>query len=224
MPNHAYASLWCRDGSETILLEEFEKFLATVPFAATHPGFTQLVIRAVAPTEAPVVEQDLRAVPSTAAEIRILAGEHWHADSAYETRAHWDLWTYETPGIRWQLRPQPLDIFCYGEEYGEDAWQEDGHFLVEIGLEHLFTGHAGLLGSRGQRVVTAEHPMEKEFLEAMTRPETLQSYQEKTRENIRKLFHWVAQAEAAVPIQRFRLWSEGEETFEARMEEILAVR
>ncbi len=224
MANHAYASFWCRDGSEANLLKEFEKFLATVPFAATHPGFTQLVIRALAPTESPIVEQDLFAMPASAAEIRELASEHWHTDSAYETRTHWDLWTYEPASARWQLRPQPLDIYCYGEEYGEGAWQEDGHFLVEIGLEHLFTGHAGLLGSREPRVVRADHPLEKEFLEAMSRPETLRIYQEKTRENIRKLFHWVAQAEAEVAIERFRLWSEGEENFEARMEEILAVR
>jgi hypothetical protein len=30
--------------------------------------------------------------------------------------------------------------------------------------------------------------------------------------------------ESALPVERYRLWSEGEENFEARMEEILATR
>jgi len=30
--------------------------------------------------------------------------------------------------------------------------------------------------------------------------------------------------ENALPVERFRLWSEGEENFEARLDEILAVR
>jgi hypothetical protein len=30
--------------------------------------------------------------------------------------------------------------------------------------------------------------------------------------------------EQALPVERYRLWSEGEENFEARLDEILAVR
>jgi hypothetical protein len=49
-------------------------------------------------------------------------------------------------------------------------------------------------------------------------------YQEKTRENIKSLFGWVRKIEDALPITKLRLWSEGEENFEARLEEILAAR
>jgi hypothetical protein len=52
----------------------------------------------------------------------------------------------------------------------------------------------------------------------------LQRYQEKTRENVRKLFDWVRRIEKAVSVEHIRLWSEGEENFEARLEEILAAR
>jgi hypothetical protein len=58
----------------------------------------------------------------------------------------------------------------------------------------------------------------------MSRPENLRTYHEKTRENIRKLYDWMARVESALPVERYRLWSEGEENFEARMEEILAAR
>jgi len=42
--------------------------------------------------------------------------------------------------------------------------------------------------------------------------------------NIRKLFEWVRFIEKALPVREVRLWSEGEENFEARLEEILAAR
>jgi len=58
----------------------------------------------------------------------------------------------------------------------------------------------------------------------MSQPENLQAYQEKTRENIKKLYDWIAQVETALPVERYQLWSEGEENFEARIEEILAAR
>jgi hypothetical protein len=35
---------------------------------------------------------------------------------------------------------------------------------------------------------------------------------------------WMSAAERALPVERYRLWSEGEENFEARLEEILAAR
>lgn len=224
MANQAYASFWCKDFSETTMLERFGRFLGTVPFSASHAGFTQFLIRAVGPAETPVIEHDLRSVPLGAAEVIGLAQEHLHSDCVYETRAHWNLWTYELTTGRWQMRTQPLDIYCHGEDYDEGVWQEAGHIQADIGFEHLFTGHAGLLGAREPRVPVPQHPAEQEFLEAMIRPENLREYHDKTRENIRLLLHWMTQIETAVPIERSRLWSEGEENFEARMEEILAVR
>jgi phosphoenolpyruvate carboxylase len=92
---------------------------------------------------------------------------------------------------------------------------------VDLGFEHLFTGHAGLLGMRRGERAAAQSQEEARFLEAMAWPENLQRYQEKTRENIRKLLDWVRKIEKAVPVERVRLWSEGEENFEARVEEIL---
>jgi len=42
--------------------------------------------------------------------------------------------------------------------------------------------------------------------------------------DIQKLMAWMRLAEETLPIERIRLWSEGEENFEARLDEILAVR
>ena len=122
-----------------------------------------------------------------------------------------------------EKEPQPLDISCLGEDYDDGVWRESGHFEVNLGFEHFFTGHAGLLGTR-QPGGHSREPGEARFLEAMAWPENLEKYQKETRENIRTLLDWVSRIEKAVPVERVQLWSEGEENFEARLEEILAAR
>jgi hypothetical protein len=223
MANLAYLSVWFREFPEEQILDRFGRFLDTVPFSASKPGFTYLTIRAVDSLESPLLEQDLRSVPMDPAGIIELAKDHLYSDSAYEVSSHWDLWTMNAAN-GWKQEPQPLELLCHGEDYDDGFWRENGHLQAILGFEHFFTGHAGLLGfRRGERPV-AESPEEARFLEAMAWPENLQRYHEKTRENIRKLLDWNRQIEQALPAERVRLWSEGEENFEARMEEILAVR
>jgi len=225
MANHAYASLWLRDVEESARIEQLERLLETVPLAKTRPGFTSLVIRAVEPSLPPIAEFELRAAPVSAAEIAALAREHANADVAYEVGAHTDLWTRDAESGRWNDTPQPVEISSYGLDYDDGVAAADlGHFLIDAGFEHFFTGHAGLLGTSGTRIVTAEHPAEQEFLSAMSRPENLRGYYERTRENIQRLLRWTRAAQAALPVERMRLYSEGEENFESRLDEILAVR
>jgi hypothetical protein len=224
VPNRAYMSVWLKEFPEDRILERFGEFLATVPFSSTKPGFTQLVIRAVDLTETPILEQDLRAVPHGATEVVEIAKNYLHSDSSYEVRSDWDLWVLPPAEDQWKLEPQPLDIFCHGEDFDDSFWQENGHMEVDFGFEHFFTGHAGLLGTRHGPASPPESPLEARLVEMMAWPENLATYQEKTRENIRKVLGWVQRIEKALPVKQLRLWSEGEENFEARLEEILAVR
>jgi len=224
MANRAYASVWTRDFSEETLVERWKAFLGTVPFSTERSGFTELIIRAVDTAETPIVELDLRSGNFAADAVAEVAREHVHSDCSYETKAFWDLWTYDVAHDRWELHPQPLIIFCNGEDFDGGVWQETGHFLVDMGLEHFFTGHAGLLGFEERPRAAAVHHDEANFVTIMSFPENRRVYQEKTRENIRKVFDWMRRIEASIPVQQSRLWSEGEENFEARMEEILAAR
>jgi hypothetical protein len=224
MANRACASIWTRNFSEETLIEQWTAFLKTVPFSSGRPGFTELVIRAVDATETPIIEQDLRSGEHGAEVLADLAREHAHSDCAYETQAFWDLWTWEEANGRWMQRPQALRIVCYGSEFDGGIWREQGHFLIDAGFEHFFTGHAKLLGARQGQTEPTRQPEEANFIALMSRPENLRSYQEKTRQNIRKLYDWMARIETAVPVERYQLWSEGEENFEARVEAILASR
>jgi hypothetical protein len=222
--NQAYLSIWCKEFAEERMLERFGAFLTTAPFSATKPGFSYLVIRAVDSAETPVFEQDLRALPLDAASVVELAKDYFHSDCSYEVQSNWDLWTYESLPAKWRQEPQPLEMLCHGENYDNGFWRENGHLAVNLGFEHFFTGHAGLLGMHPGAKSPAQSPEEAQFLEAMAWPENLEVYQEKTRENIRKVLEWSRRVEKALPVAQIRLWSEGEENFEARLEEILAAR
>jgi hypothetical protein len=224
MSNRAYTSIWSRNFSEETLIKQWKAFLETVPFSNERRGFTELVIRAVDATEAPIFEQDLRSGEYGADVLADLAREHAHADCSYETQALWDLWTWDETSGQWAQKPQPLSLICYGSDFDKGVWKEQGHFLIDAGFEHFFTGHAGLLGFRREQAETAKHPDEANFLAVMSQPENLQTYQEKTQENIRKLYEWMERIEKVLPVERYQMWSEGEENFEARMEEILATR
>lgn len=223
MANHAYAQFWCREFSEQGMLPLYERLLATVPFSATHPGFTALALRAVESAEAPLAEHDLRTQPASAAELVAVCAEHPGADMQYAAQAWWDLWSFEGGG--WRDRPHVLELVCWGEQFDEGAFAENGHFQIDLGFEHLFTGHAGLLGAHaGTNGAHAEHPAEAAFLERMADPVSLRAYQEKTRANIKRLLDWVERIKGALPVERYALWSEGEENFEARLDDVLAAR
>ncbi|MGB0035300.1 MAG: hypothetical protein WBP79_07495 [Candidatus Acidiferrales bacterium] len=224
MANQAYLSVWCKNFPEDSILERFGNFLASVPFSETKPGFRHLVIRAVDAVESPVLEQDLRGLPLDAASIVEIAQDHLNTDCSYEVRAYCDLWVYEDEAGQWKLEPQALEISCYGEDFDDGFWRENGHLQVNFGFEHFFTGHAGMLGFRPGPKVAPQSPEEARFLAAMSRPENLSAYHEKTRDNIRKLLEWERRIEKALPVAQIPLWSEGEENFEARLEEILAAR
>ena len=223
MANQAFLNVWLKDFPEDAIPENFGKFLSTVPFSQNLPGFRFIEVRAVEASETPILELDLRPSPLGPDGIVELIQPHLHDDSSYLVRTNWDLWARTGTPPAWKLAPEPLEIACNAEAYDDGLFRENGHFEVNLGFEHLFTGHSGILGIRQTRP-TPETYEEAEFLESMKLPANLQTYKDKTRENIKKLFDWVNRIETALPIDRVKLWSEGEVNLEARMEEIIAAR
>jgi len=222
MANHAYASFWARERAPEAMLSRFERWIETFPHSSARQAFTSLVIRAVNPSEAPVVEHDLRGAKAAASDVVALARESDHPDCCYEVGANWDLWQRNLETGLWQKGPESVLLICNGPAYDDGAALESGDFLADAGFEHLYTGHAGILGNHGSRSAPSD-PVEAEFLSWMTHEEHLHEYYEKTRANIQVLTNWVAAVEKALPLERYLLWSEGEENLEARLDEILAV-
>lgn len=226
MADRAYLRVWTRDFSETTLLEQFVRFLATVPLASSASEFTQLMVQSIDPSETPVADWDLRGQGCGAAEVAALAAQHLHTDTAYFAFAQWDLWQFDAETMRWQKGPAPMQLACYGPEFDDGVAATAGNLEATLGLEHLFTGQGGLLtvgppaGSSSQAEDEAEH----RFVRWMARETNLREYHQKTRENIQQLWDWMAAIERALPVERTELWSEGEENLEARLDAILAQR
>jgi hypothetical protein len=226
MANRAYLRVWTRDSSEQTMIPEFARFLTSAPLSEGQGSFQQLTVQAIGTGEMPVAEWDLKDGAFGPAEVAALAAQHVNEDTAYIVQAQWDLWSFDIEKLQWKLSPQPLLLVGQGKAYDGGLASTEGHFHADLGFEHFFTGHAGLLapGAAKNPVDSSDHPVEKTFRSWMSNPENLKLYHQKTRENIQKLFGWVEAVETALPVDRSELWSEGEENFEARLDAILAQR
>jgi len=226
MANRAYLRVWIRDFSVQTMIAEFARFLTAAPLSEGEGRFQQLTVQAVDATESPVAEWDLKEGMLTPAEVAALAAQHINEDTAYIVEARWDLWSFDIETMKWTYGAQPLEMLCQGPAYDEGIAGATGHFVGDLGFEHFFTGHAGLLapGTATNPFASSEHPVERTFRNWMAGTENLKQYHQKTRENIQKLFAWVEAVEAALPVERSELSSEGEENFEARLDAILAQR
>jgi hypothetical protein len=218
--------VWTRDFSEQTMIAEFARFLTTAPLTEGKGNFRQLTVQAVDSVEMPLDEWDLKDGTFGPAEVAALAAQYINDDTAYVVQAKWDLWSLDMESLTWRLGPEPLELTCQGKAYDDGIAATEGHFHVDLGFEHFFTGHAGLLapGVAKNPFDSSDHPLEKTFRSWMATPENLKLYHQKTRENIQKLFSWVEAVEAALPVERSELWSEGEDNFEARLDAILAQR
>jgi len=226
MANRAYLRVWTRDFSEETMIAEFARFLTTAPVSEPPNGFQLLSVQPVDYAEPSEVEWDLREAGYGPPEIAALAMQYLNPDTAYIVEAKWDLWSFDAETLKWENGPQPLTLICQGAAFEGGAAGAEGQFVADLGFEHLFTGHAGLLapGVASNPFDGSDHPVEKRFRAWMGSSENLKQYHQRTRENIQKLFAWVEAVQAALPVERSVLWSEGEENFEARLDAIVAQR
>ena len=226
MANHAHLRIWTRDFSEATMIPEFARFLTTAPLSESKSAFTELRVQPVDSTETAVGEWDLRDQGYGPPEVAALAAQHLNADSAYVVGANWDIWLFDMETLQWRKEPQPLSLICHGALYDDGIAVSAGHFAADLGFEHFFTGHGGLLarGAASNPFGSSDHPLEHTFRQWMSTSGNLKEYHAKTRENIQQLFNWVEAIEAALPVERSELSSEGEENFEARLDAIVARR
>jgi hypothetical protein len=226
MANRAYLRVWTQDFSESTMIPQFARFLATAPLSAATASFTELIVQPVDSTEPSAAEWDLREQTYGAPEVAALAAQYLNADTAYFASAQWDLWGLDVETLKWRHAPQPLLLACHGPLYDDGIAATAGHFVADLGFEHSFTGHGGLLapGAASNPFDSSDHPVEHTFRRWMSAGGNLKEYHAKTRENIQQLFHWVEAIENALPVERSELSSEGEENFEARLDAILAQR
>src|SRR5260370_4531640 len=190
------------------MFAEFARFLTPASLSATQNAFNELIVQAVNPTDIPVAEWDLRPLKTGPAEVAALAVQHLNADTGYIASANWDLWGFDIESLKWQHKPEPLLLACHGLEYDDGFAATAGHFMADLGFEHFFTGHGGLLapGAASNPFNSSDHPMEHTFRQWMAVSANLKEYHANTPENIQQLFRLGEAVGQGLPVERSGFW------------------
>ena len=221
MANLANLSFWFGDFTVERGTHHLEALLTLFPVSESWPDL-RLVVRSIDPSQSVTMERELMADPEA---VRELCADFLHEDNSYEVSAYWDLWLWEPaegPRIEWSRPASGVEFILQGKEFDAGRWEETGHVWMRLGAEHLFTGHAGVMTGGEPRPEQAETRAESEFAWALQEPEALHEYRRHTRENVRQLYGFLDEASKSLPVERQRLWSEGETDFGTLTETILA--
>jgi hypothetical protein len=140
MADRLYLSIWFPSFQEPEMLPRLLSVLKQFPYSADRPGIGYLGIRSIS-WDQPIIFQetfDHRAAPE---QSLALAAEFLHEDNAYELDVLWDLWVPTKEGDldeTWVLRPQTVKLIAFGTEFEEGTFQENGHIMVDFGLDAPF--------------------------------------------------------------------------------------
>ena len=178
--DNVYLSLAFKDFTIERGLHHLVGALQLFPQSAGRPGF-RLVVRSLGPEEGSTLERDLIATP---ADVRALASEFLHEDTAYEVTAWWDLWQPVEGRQEWTQAPSPVEFVLEGEEYdpSRDS-SEHEHIVATLGPESLYFPPEDAKDAGPQR------------------------------ENARRLLVFLRDLQKSLPLERHSLWSEGREDF-----------
>lgn len=138
MADPLYFSLWFPSFSEREMMPRTLGVMHQFPFSAARPGIGYVAVHPMSWNEPPIYSQafDFRTDPERATQ---LVGEFLHDDYAYEFEALWDLWTPpEEDEGEWVVAPAPVRFTVHGPGFAGGIYQEQGHILVDLGLDLPF--------------------------------------------------------------------------------------
>jgi hypothetical protein len=182
MSDRLYLSCWVRGFSGESMLRHYGKLLDTFPFSKLSQAPQTLRVHGVSYSEPPVVEKPFE--PQTPpAEMLAAAREFAGLDCSCDIECAWDLWQFDGD---WKLTPAPVTISCFGPNFEQDAFDENGgdHLRIDFGLDAKFLPMPGVQGALRMQ-----------------------------QSNIRSLLYLVTQVEQALPLSRRQLWSESGANF-----------
>ena len=189
MPDSLYLSLWFPRVSGPEILPHAMAVLQQFPFSTQRPGITYVAVQPVSWNEATVLER--RFSPGIASEEAILiSADLVHDDYAFIFDAYWDLWMPDDSGQQWKLVPSPVKFIVQGEEFDDGTYAQDGHILVDFGLDSPFLQENVALTDETQV---------------------------KVRDNVSKLVEFTMKAEKNTRATARLLWSESEENLAQKL-------
>jgi hypothetical protein len=113
-----------------------------------------------------------------------------HEDYAYIFEASWDLRTVGEDRQQWSLQPLPVKFLVHGTEFDDGVSEQEGHILVDFGLDTTF--------------LQEEIPMNADA-------------EAHVRANVQKLVEFTGKAEKASAASARLLWSESDETLPQKL-------
>lgn len=136
MADSLYLSLWFPGFEPEEILPRTAAVLRQFPFSPAQPGITYMTVQPVDWTEQTVLERRLTP-PATPEEAAETLQEFAHDDYAFTFEAYWDLWIPDEAGT-WSPRPSKVTFTAHGKQFDGGIYTEDGHLLIDFGLDFPF--------------------------------------------------------------------------------------
>jgi hypothetical protein len=196
MADRLYLSIWFPSFSTPEMVPRMLSVIKQFPFSRQRSGIGYLAVHSISWEEPMVFQQtfDFRADPE---QVLAPASEFLNEDNAYELEAMWDLWVPVQEGdldATWELKPQNVTFFGFGQQFEESTYQQNGHVQVDFGLDTPFLFE------------------EEEFTEAV---------EKRIKANVQKLVSFTSAVEKNCGISGRVLWSESEDNLAQKLIERL---
>jgi hypothetical protein len=135
-------SLWFPGFDAELMLPRMVELLRHFPFSESRVGVQYASVQPVDWAEPTLFEESFS--PGVSAEDAAEAlREYAQADFALSLEAYWDLWMLDADSKQWVLRPEKVLFTAQGLEFDEGAFAENGHILIDFGLDFPFL-HEGV--------------------------------------------------------------------------------
>ncbi len=193
MADSLYLSLWFPNFEAEDIAPRVASVLRQFPYSATIPGIQYAAVQPLLWSEPSVFER--RFVPPASPEEALDAVQELiHDDYAISFEVYWDLWSpiedSAQPTAAWTLRPSKVQIIAHGKQFEEGTYTEEGHVMIDFGLDSPFLHEERRLSSETEQRVKL---------------------------NIAKLVEFTQRIEQNVNLSGRVLWSESEENLAQKL-------
>jgi hypothetical protein len=192
MADSLYYSLWFPNFRFATLPGKLVQVMRQLPSATV----TAASVYPFAWQEAPSFQRIFSRTPAEGASPEVAveeATELLHDDCAYEFELAWQLWFPETDGLMdpiWREEYRPVRVVGFGPEFDEEAYQQNGHIRVDMGLDTPFLCEDIPLDEEGQLHV---------------------------QQNVEQLVAFTTAVEKNCGVETRLLWSESEENLAQKL-------
>ncbi len=139
MADSLFLSLWFPNFEVDDFGPRVANVLRQFPFSAAVPGIHYVAVQPISWSEPSLFER--RFVPPASPEEAVdTVQEMMHDDYAVTFEAYWDLWAPQenAPQEPWTTRPSKVQVIAHGKQFEEATYTEDGHVMIDFGLDTPF--------------------------------------------------------------------------------------